>query len=133
MSARTLPKNALQLLFLLSWSALWISLALVVAVVTWNRDLPLVMARRIWARPLIRAAGARFAIDPLPALDFSRPHIYVMNHQSMLDVACAFAALPVNLRFVAKDVLKFVPFLGWYMWATRMIFVDRSKGVRAVR
>jgi 1-acyl-sn-glycerol-3-phosphate acyltransferase len=39
----------------------------------------------------------------------------------------------VNLRFVAKNVLKFIPFLGWYMWMTGMIFVDRSKGTKAVR
>ncbi|HEY0708309.1 MAG TPA: lysophospholipid acyltransferase family protein [Polyangia bacterium] len=133
MSVRTLPRTVFQGLFLLGWSAGWISLALLVAAVTWSRELPLAMARKIWAPPLIRLTGARYQVDPLPALDFSRPHIFVMNHQSMLDIACAFAALPVNLRFVAKNVLKFVPFLGWYMWATGMIFVDRTKGVRALR
>jgi 1-acyl-sn-glycerol-3-phosphate acyltransferase len=66
-------------------------------------------------------------------LDWSKPHIFVMNHQSMLDIACAFTALPTNLRFVAKSSLKYVPFLGWYMWMTQMIFVDRSNKKRAFK
>jgi 1-acyl-sn-glycerol-3-phosphate acyltransferase len=128
-----LGRTLLQGTFLVLWSVVWISLALLVALLTWNRDVPLAMARRCWAPPLIWATGARYVVDPVPAIDFSRPHIFVMNHQSMLDIACAFASIPVNLRFVAKNILKFIPFLGWYMWMTGMIFVDRSRGTKAVR
>ena len=46
--------------------------------------------------------------------------------------AIAFAAIPSNLRFVAKHQLKLIPFLGWYMWMTGMVFVDRSKRAQAV-
>jgi 1-acyl-sn-glycerol-3-phosphate acyltransferase len=128
-----LARTILQGAFLVVWSIVWITLALLLTLVTWNRNLPLVMARRCWAPALIWATGAQYRVDPLPAIDFSQPHIFVMNHQSALDIACAFASIPVNLRFVAKNVLKFIPFLGWYMWMTGMIFVDRSKGTRAVR
>lgn len=133
MAALSLARTVVGALFLVAWSVLWITLALVVALVTGKRSAPLAMARRIWAPALIRAAGARYRVEPLPAADFSRPHIFVMNHQSMLDIACAFAAIPVDLRFVAKSVLRHVPFVGWYMWMTGMIFVDRSRGVRALR
>jgi 1-acyl-sn-glycerol-3-phosphate acyltransferase len=81
------------------------------------------MARRIWAPAMRWAAGADLRVEAAPAIDWSRPHVVVMNHQSMLDIAMAFIVVPVNLRFVAKNVLKYVPFLGWYMWATGMIFV----------
>jgi len=119
--------------FVAAWSIVLISLALVLTVLTWNRDLPLVMARRIWARGVIWATGMRYRLDPLPTFDPSVPHVFVMNHQSMLDIPCAFACIPTNLRFVAKDVLRYVPFLGWYMWITGMIFVDRSRGTKALR
>ena len=33
---------------------------------------------------------------------------------------------------MAKHSLAYVPFVGWYMWLTRMIFVDRSNRKRAV-
>ncbi len=124
--------NALQAVFLAVWSVFWISLALVVTVVA-GGDAALAMARRFWAPGLIRAAGARVKVDPLPDIDWSKPHIFVMNHQSMFDVPLAFAHIPVNIRFVAKHTLRLVPFLGWYMAMTGMVFVDRSKRPQAVQ
>src|SRR5690606_2843749 len=56
----------------------------------------------------------------------SAPHIFLMNHQSMVDIPAAFASIPANLRFVAKHSLKHIPFLGWYMSMTGMIFVNRN-------
>lgn len=124
--------NFFLAIFFVAWSIFWISAALLMTLLTLNKNIALVMARKFYAPALIRAARADFRIEPLPPLDFSRPHIFVMNHQSMLDIACAFAGLPTNLRFVAKHTLKYVPFLGWYMWATGMVFVDRSKRVQAI-
>jgi len=49
------------------------------------------------------------------------------------DTSCAFAALPVNLRFVAKHVLWYVPFLGQDMAMTGMIFINRSRHTEAVK
>jgi 1-acyl-sn-glycerol-3-phosphate acyltransferase len=119
--------NLFQLLFLAGWSALWITAALLVAVVTRNQEMALGMARRLWAPGLRWVSGARVIVEPLPDIDWARPHVFVMNHQSSLDIVVAFMVLPVNLRFVAKHVLKYVPFLGWYMWATGMIFVHRGR------
>jgi 1-acyl-sn-glycerol-3-phosphate acyltransferase len=119
--------NLLQALFLAGWSALWITVALLVAVVTRKQEVALRMARRLWAPGLRWAAGARVVVEPLPDVDWSRPHVFVMNHQASLDIVVAFMVLPVNLRFVAKHALKYVPFLGWYMWATGMIFVHRRR------
>ncbi len=119
--------NLFQWVFAAGWSALWISVALVTALVTRDREIALSMARRFWAPGLRWVSGTRIVADPFPDLDWSRPHVFVMNHQSSLDIVAAFMILPVNLRFVAKHVLKYVPFLGWYMWATRMIFVHRRR------
>jgi 1-acyl-sn-glycerol-3-phosphate acyltransferase len=38
----------------------------------------------------------------------------------------------VDLRFIAKHTLRKVPFLGWYMSWTGMVFVDRSNSTQAV-
>jgi 1-acyl-sn-glycerol-3-phosphate acyltransferase len=126
--------NVLQLLLTFVWSAFWITSAFVVTVVTFNRgSIALVMARRCWAPLLIKASGARFKPEPLPDnIDWKAPHIFAMNHQSMVDIPCAFYALPSNIRFVAKEQLKFVPFIGWFIWFTGMVFVDRSKRAKAV-
>lgn len=124
--------NALQLSFFGLWSVVCISLAFVAGVLTFRRELPLAMARRMWAPPLIWMTGSRLAVEKLPDVDWSKPHIFVMNHQSMADIPAAFMGLPANLRFVAKHTLKYAPFIGWYMWFTGMIFVNRSNRKQAV-
>ncbi len=80
-----------------------------------------------------RITGSRRAVEPLPDIDWSRPRSFLMNHQSALDTSCAFAALPVNLRFEAKHVLQYVPFLGQDMAMTGMIFINRSRHTEAVK
>lgn len=125
-------RNILQALFLLSWSVVWISIAFVATLLTFNRNTALVLARRCWAPGLLWGAQADFRVEPNPNIDWKTPHIYAMNHQSMLDIVCAFAGLPVNIRFVAKHSLAYVPFLGWYMWLTGMVFINRSNRFKAV-
>ncbi len=128
--------NVGHALFLSFWSAFCITCAFVAGLVTFRRQLPLAMARWLWAPPLISATGSRLVVEKLPDVDWSKPHIFVMNHQSAIDIPCAFAGLPANLRFVAKHTLKRVPFIGWYMWFTGMIFVnrkDRSQAVQSLR
>ena len=124
--------NVLQAIFLCVWSAFWISAALVVLVVTMGRKLPLAMARTCWGPGLLRAAGAKLEVVGGEDVDFGKPHIFLMNHQSMIDIPVAFVALKCNLAFIAKRVLAFVPFLGWYMWAMGMVFVDRGNSAQAI-
>lgn len=122
--------NTLQALFLGLWSVFWISTALLVSLV--RRDWALVLARRFWGPGLIAASGARVSFHgPLPHLPEGQSFVFVMNHQSMFDVPVAFAYVPLNLRFFAKRSLAFIPFLGWYMSRTQMIFVDRFDRQRA--
>jgi 1-acyl-sn-glycerol-3-phosphate acyltransferase len=54
------------------------------------------------------------------------PAIYIGNHTSLLDIPILFAAINQPLFYVAKMELKRVPFLGFYMQAMGMIFIDRS-------
>jgi 1-acyl-sn-glycerol-3-phosphate acyltransferase len=123
--------NTLQTIAMAAWSVFWITVSMVVMVVTLRRDMPLVMARRIWAPGMLAIAGARLVVDGA-RIDWSKPHIFVMNHQSALDIPAAFVGLRTNLRFIAKKELAWVPFLGWYMLATGMVFVDRGNRARAV-
>jgi 1-acyl-sn-glycerol-3-phosphate acyltransferase len=124
--------NFLQAIFLCAWTALWISLALVAILVTFRRDAALAMARRCWGPGVLAAAGVRLTVSGGEEVDWSQPHVFVSNHCSFLDIPVAFVSLHANLRFVAKSSLAWVPFLGWYMWATGMIFVDRGKSERAI-
>ncbi len=54
------------------------------------------------------------------------------NHQSTIDIPTLFIALPVDVRFVSKQQLKYVPILGWYMWLAQFVFVDRGNRRSAI-
>jgi 1-acyl-sn-glycerol-3-phosphate acyltransferase len=101
-------------------------------VVTGGTDVPLRWARTRWSTGLFTACGVRVQVEGLEQIDFTKPHVFVVNHQSMIDIPAMFVALPVNLHFVAKKELLSVPFLGWYMRAAGMIPVDRANGPAAV-
>ncbi len=66
-------------------------------------------------------------------LDFQRSCFFVANHQSWLDIPVLFAAVPAPLHFLAKQELARVPFLGWYIAAMGMVFVDRSRPPEGAR
>jgi 1-acyl-sn-glycerol-3-phosphate acyltransferase len=119
--------NGIQLLITLLWSICWISLALLIRLLTGGTRLPLRMAAWCWSPGLVYGAGARLKIEGLERVDFSRPHAFVANHQSMIDICALFMALPVPLRFLLKAELGVVPFLGWYTRAMGMVLVQRGE------
>lgn len=127
-----LPLVLVRVLFVVAWSVVWITAAVVMTLLTLNREVALRLARTVWAPGILWGCGVELEVEPLPDFDWSTPHIFTMNHQSMLDIPCAFAALPVNLRFVAKHTLAYVPFLGWYMALTGMVFINRSERRKAL-
>ena len=114
------------------WSIFWISTALLLGTLRRDPSLPLRFARRFWAPGMLRLAGANLRVEGAEVAASDGPAIYVMNHQSSLDIPAAFAVLPMDLRFIAKHTLRKVPFLGWYMSWTGMVFVDRSNSTQAV-
>lgn len=120
----------LQRSFLLLWTAGCILLALAVRLGSGDVRLPLAMARSLWAPPLFRIAGVRLEVSGLEHIDPGLAYLYAANHQSSLDTPALFVALPAPLRFVARAGLRRIPFLGWYMAAMGMVFVDRSSRAR---
>jgi 1-acyl-sn-glycerol-3-phosphate acyltransferase len=125
------PLNMLQALWLVVWTGILFLPAVFFGLVQPSKKIALAMARVLWAPALLAAGPARLRVEGLENVDFSKPHIFVSNHQSMLDIAVMFQALPVNLRYILKAELKKVPLIGWYSWAMGMVFVDRRDTVRA--
>jgi 1-acyl-sn-glycerol-3-phosphate acyltransferase len=117
--------NAVQLAFTLLWTAGWICLALLVRL-SGARRIPLRMAARCWAPGLLRGAGARLQVEGLERVDWSQPLVLVANHQSIIDACVLFRAVPTPLRFVLKQEMTRVPFVGWYARRMGMVFVERG-------
>ncbi|MFU8833389.1 MAG: lysophospholipid acyltransferase family protein, partial [Wenzhouxiangella sp.] len=121
-----LPLNAVQLLITLLGSMIGISLALIVRVMTGSERVPLQMASWFWAPALVHGALARVEVRGRENIDFDQAHVFVANHQSMIDICALFLALPVPLRFLLKSELGRMPFLGWYVRAMGMVLVQRG-------
>jgi len=90
------------------------------------------MARRLWAPSLLWVAGVRLEVEGLQHVVGGRPTLYASNHQSTIDIPVLFAALPVDLRFVAKEQLRWVPLVGWYLQLGGHVLVDRGNRARAI-
>jgi len=90
-------------------------------------------ARSIWGLWVIlsehlNGIDVRFTGDPLPRGENA---VLICNHQSMTDVMALICLAwrcgrIGDLKWFAKDILKFVPGVGWGMWFIDCVFVKRN-------
>lgn len=125
-------KNVLQAIFTVTWTSFWVSTALVVLCLTFQRDWALALARKAWGPGMFWAAQAKLDVTGLEDLDPHQPYIFMANHQSIIDIPVGFTGLGRDVRYIAKKELAKVPFIGWYVWAMGMIFVDRKNVDKAI-
>lgn len=90
------------------------------------------VARRYWAPTLLKVGNVKLDVRGLDNVDWTQPVVIVANHQSMVDIPALQAGLPINLRFIAKEELLSVPFLGRYMKVAGMIGIDRKHPLAAL-
>ena len=84
-----------------------------------------------WSRQVLRAAGTRVVVEGLDKIPRDGPAIYASNHSSMFDIWALSAVLPGSTRFVAKQELARVPFVGRAMVAAGHVMIDRAVPKRA--
>ena len=88
---------------------------------------------KMWAPVILWLLGVKVKVSGLEHVDGNRPSIFVANHASFLDIPACVMSIPVNLNFIAKKELKHMPVVGWYISATKQIFIDRSDKHKAKR
>jgi 1-acyl-sn-glycerol-3-phosphate acyltransferase len=115
-----------------AWTTILFPLTCVAMLVTLNPLASLWICRHLWSPVLLWAGGARLVVEGREHADPARPTLYVSNHQSTIDIPVLFMAIPVNVRFVAKKQLGWVPFLGWYLRLAGFPLVDRANRSRAI-
>lgn len=71
--------------------------------------------------------------DPHDYLSSQRPAVFISNHQSMLDILMLGATFPKWCSVTAKKALRWYPFLGWFMAASKTIFIDRARRDNALK
>ena len=124
--------NAVQAAWMLLLTVVGVPVALLVGLL-FGRNAALRMGSWYFAPLLFAGAGARLEVEGADGVDWTRPHVLVANHQSMLDIPVLLRAVPVPLRFMLKRELAAVPFIGWYARAMGMVFIDRGNARNARR
>ena len=65
-------------------------------------------------------------VQGLEQIDHGRSYVIVVNHQSLADIVLLFQTR-MQFKWIAKDSLFRVPFLGWCMSLARHIRLRRAK------
>jgi len=100
---------------------------------TFNRQFPLYVARTVFSPVLLWIAGVKLNVKGRENVPLGVPVIFVANHCSHLDIGTLCRSLPVNLHFIGKKELAWVPIVGWYMFISGHIFIDRSNKNKAIK
>lgn len=88
---------------------------------------------RQWSRLFCRIAGVEVKIEGAENLRPDTAYIYCANHLSQFDIFSFQGYFPRNFRWLAKEELFRVPFLGRAMTDAGAIAIDRSQGREALK
>jgi 1-acyl-sn-glycerol-3-phosphate acyltransferase len=122
------------LLFLAPFVTIYYSVVILVAMFLFH--LPEDKLQRYpsrWARQFCRIAGVRVIIEGADKLQPQTGYIYCANHLSQFDIFSFQGYFPLGFRWLAKEELFKVPFLGQAMTNAGAIAINRSHGREAVK
>jgi 1-acyl-sn-glycerol-3-phosphate acyltransferase len=87
-----------------------------------------VRVAHLWGRICMRLVGVSVVVEGLDHIAAGERYVIMANHESALDIPVLLTALPpaIELRFLAKESLFSIPFLGWAMRASGFIAVNRE-------
>ena len=89
------------------------------------------LVARLWAWSILKICMVGVELSGTEHLEPATTYILASNHQSLFDTAIVFAYLPVPFRILYKKQLNRVPFLGWHLFLSGHIGVERDKPVQA--
>ena len=133
MSALTLLRGLLVLLAV-PLLTLFYSLATLTGLFLLRQDQETIQRYpRQWARAICKLAGVKVVIQGAELLDPQATYIYCANHASQFDIFSFQGHFPLPFRWLAKEELSRIPFLGAAMARAGTIFINRSKGRQAMK
>lgn len=86
----------------------------------------------IWGRILCWANWTRVDVMGRDKVSPGQAYVIMMNHQSHFDILAFYGHWGRQFRWVMKEELRKMPFLGWGCVALRNVFVDRTDRAKAI-
>lgn len=84
-----------------------------------------------WARLILAICGVRVEVRGAENLTPGATYVLASNHQSLFDTPILFAYLPLSFRILYKKSLNRIPFLGWHLFLSGHIGVERENAKKA--
>jgi 1-acyl-sn-glycerol-3-phosphate acyltransferase len=88
---------------------------------------------RVWARLVLLGGFVRLVADGKERVPRDTPVVFMSNHESWLDIPALIAAIPIQVRFLAKKSLFSWPAFGWAIASMGFIPVDRENRRTAIK
>ena len=80
----------------------------------------------VMARLMIKASPKwNIKIEGESKFNPEKPTVFIANHQSFLDMALTYH-LPWQMKWVSKRSLAFIPVMGWLVWLTGHLTINRK-------
>jgi 1-acyl-sn-glycerol-3-phosphate acyltransferase len=88
---------------------------------------------RLWSWLILKTCLAPVSVIGFDGVDTAKPHLYVVNHLSAMDIPVLYAHLPFAFRILAKKELFRYPVLGWHLRRSGQIPVDSDSALASMR
>ena len=85
----------------------------------------------LWSWLILKTCMIRVEVEGAENLEPGQTYVLTSNHQSLFDTPILLAYLPVSFRFLYKKSLDRIPFLGWHLFLSGHIGVERKKLTKA--
>lgn len=86
----------------------------------------------VWAKLTALAAVMRISIHGRQNIDPTQSYVIVVNHQSAMDIIALYGWLGIDFRWVMKQEIRKVPFLGYACYRVGHIYIDRKNKIAAI-
>ncbi|MBW2117993.1 MAG: 1-acyl-sn-glycerol-3-phosphate acyltransferase [Deltaproteobacteria bacterium] len=86
-----------------------------------------------WAKVILKVCGITVRPKGQERVDPLVPRIYMTNHQSYFDIFALLAYVPVGFKFILKQELMRLPFLGPAMRRAGYIGIERKDPREAIK
>ncbi len=86
-----------------------------------------------WSRVLLAVSGVKVRVQGIENISPDGSYVFASNHASYMDTPVVLANIPMQFRFLAKNGLFSIPFLGWHLARAGHIPVYRDNPRAAVK
>lgn len=89
-------------------------------------------AARYWGKIILWITPVKVIVSGLQHISENQSYVIIANHQSTYDIFAVYGYMPLDFRWVMKQELRKVPFVGFACQRMGHIFVNRFNSQKSI-